>query len=63
MRTSNDLTISNCRIAGTLVVNCPGIKVTVSGNVLLEPSSRDYPALIVVGGLAMNNTSVGQTLS
>lgn len=53
LTTSQNVTIRNCRISGTLVVICPGKTVTIDGPVLLSPSRSDYPALIVDGDLVL----------
>jgi hypothetical protein len=63
VRTTSDLTIKNTRICGTLVVICPGHKVTLDGRVLLQPARSDFPALIVNGNLALNYSSTSTTLS
>jgi len=63
IRTTSDLTIKNTRIYGTLVVICPGHKVTLDGQVLLQPARADYPALIVNGNLVLQYSSTGTTLS
>jgi hypothetical protein len=48
---ASDITIRNCRIVGTLVVICPGKKVTIDGPVNIKPARRDYPALVVNGSI------------
>ena len=63
IRTSSDLTITNTRINGTLVVICPGHKVTLGGQVLLQPFRPDYPALVVNGNLLFQYTSTNTPLS
>jgi hypothetical protein len=63
IRTSSDLTIKNTRIYGTLVVICPGNKVTLDGQVLLQPARADYPALIVNGNVVLQYTSTNTPLS
>jgi len=60
---SSDLTIQNTRINGTLVVICPGHKVTLVGQLLFEPYRADYPALIVKGDVVFQYTSPGTPLS
>jgi hypothetical protein len=57
IRTSSDITISNSRIYGTLIIIAPGKNVTISGNVLLQPARSDYPALIVNGNLNLQFTT------
>ncbi len=48
---SNDLTIENCRIQGTLVIAMgSGKKLEIKKGVYWEPARPDYPALIVNGG-------------
>jgi hypothetical protein len=49
IRSSNDITIKNCRIYGTLVVISPGRRLTLTGANLIQPSRPDFPALIVNG--------------
>ncbi len=49
VRTASDLTIRDTRIHGTLVVICPGKKVTLGNNLLIHPYRADYPSLIVDG--------------
>ena len=59
--TTNDTTISNCRINGTLIVDCPGKTVTISGAMFMAPARTDYPVLIVNGKLVLQTS--GGTLS
>ncbi len=63
IRTNGDLTITNSRIFGTLVVICPGHKVTLGGQMLLQPARTDFPALIVNGNLVLQYTSASTSLS
>lgn len=63
IRTTSDLTIRNTRIYGTLVVICPGRKVTLDAQVLLQPYRPDYPVLIVNGNAVFQYTSAGTPLS
>jgi hypothetical protein len=64
IRPSNDFVIQNTRIHGTLVIVCPaGRKVTLSGQVLMQPYRSDYPSLIVYGNVEFNCTGSGATLS
>ena len=49
IRSTNDVTLKLTRIYGTLVVICPGRRLTIDNNVLLEPYRSDCPALVVVG--------------
>jgi hypothetical protein len=51
------ITISNCRINGTLVIDAPGQTVTISGSVFMAPARSDYPVLIVNGKLTMQADS------
>lgn len=63
INSATDITISNSRIYGTLIVNCPGKKVTLSGDVLIEPGRPDFPSLIVIGDLwVQSNGGPGTTL-
>lgn len=57
IQTGSDLTIKNSRIVGTLVVICPGKKVTLDGQVFLQPARSNLPALIIDGDLTLNYTS------
>ncbi len=57
IRTSSDLVLKNTRIYGTLVVICPGKKVTVDSSVLLQPYRLDYPSLIVDGDAVFQYSS------
>jgi hypothetical protein len=50
------LTISNCRINGTLVINASGATVTISGTNFMSPARPDYPVLIVNGQLTIQTT-------
>jgi hypothetical protein len=56
-KSTNDVTLKNCRIYGTLVVVCPGKKLVVDGSVLLQPISNDFPALIVDGDIEFRFSS------
>ncbi len=60
-----NLRIRRSRIAGTLVVICPGSTVTVEDHVLIENYRPDCPALIVHGDLvlAFDSTSPLQEAS
>jgi hypothetical protein len=58
-----DLTIQNSRIVGTLVINCPGKKVTIQNTVLMQAGRPDYPVLIVNGNAVFNYNSSGAFLS
>jgi hypothetical protein len=63
IRTNSDLTISNSRIYGTLVVLCSGHKVTMQNQVLFQPVRADYPTLIVDGNAVFQYSSQGTVLS
>lgn len=63
IRATGDVTIKNTRILGTLVVICPGYRVIIDNNVLLESANRDFPALIIVGDAELRYTTQGQVLS
>lgn len=50
VRTTNDLTIRDSRIHGTLVVICPGRTVRIEGHTVFHKAARpDYPVLIIDG--------------
>jgi hypothetical protein len=55
IRTTSDLTIKDSRIYGTLVVLCPGRKVTVDNSVVIHSARADYPTLIVDGDLVLQH--------
>ncbi len=57
VRASDNLTIRNSRIHGTLVVICPGKKLTLDAKVLLHGFRPDFPTLIVEGDLLLNFSS------
>lgn len=61
---SQDLTIKNSRIHGTLVLDATGKKVTVDGCVLLHNYRPERPVLIVKGDLELiyDSTSSGETV-
>jgi hypothetical protein len=63
VRTSSDLTIKNCRIDGTLVIICPGKRVTIEGAVLFQPARADYPSLIIHGDAEFKFTGGAGALS
>jgi hypothetical protein len=63
IRSSANLTITNTRVNGTLVVICPGKTLTLDGQLLFEPYRADYPALIVKGDVVFQYTSPGTPLS
>jgi hypothetical protein len=58
-----DVTIQNSRIVGTLVINCPGKKVTIQNQVLMQAGRPDFPVLIVNGNAVLNYNSSGVFLS
>lgn len=53
IKSSEDITIRDSRIHGTLVIIAPGRRVTIAGSVLMHPARSDYPTLIVVGDLVL----------
>jgi hypothetical protein len=57
INSSSDLTIGSIRVLGTLIINCPGKKVTFNGPALIQPARSDYPALIVNGDLVLRCNS------
>jgi hypothetical protein len=63
INTTADTTIQNSRIVGTLVINCPGKKVTIQNTVLMQAGRPDYPVLIVNGNAVFNYNSSGVFLS
>jgi hypothetical protein len=63
IRTSSDLTIRRSRIYGTLVVICPGHKLTIDNTVLIHPVRSDYPTLIVDGNAEFGFTGGDNLLS
>ncbi|MGQ9574698.1 MAG: hypothetical protein ACUVUC_05225 [Thermoguttaceae bacterium] len=63
IRTSSDLTIKKTRIWGTLVVICPGKKVVLDEEVLLQPYRTDYPTLVVQGDAVFQYTGLSAPLS
>lgn len=63
IRTAGDTLIRNTLIHGTLVVICPGRKVTIDSQVLFHPARADYPVLIVVGDVEFACNGSGTPLS
>lgn len=57
INSSSDLTINSIRVWGTLIINCPGKKVTFNGPMLIQPARSGYPALIVNGDLVLRSNS------
>ena len=56
------LTISNCRIVGTLVLTNTSLSgPTISGSQVWEPAVANYPTLIVQGNLAFQPTTTALT--
>ncbi|MBX3390032.1 MAG: hypothetical protein KF691_11345 [Phycisphaeraceae bacterium] len=51
------LIITNCRIAGTLVLLNPGLSTAVTGGVRWAPAVSNYPCLLVNGSIALQMTS------
>ncbi len=58
----SDLLIKNTRIHGTLVVRCPGKKVTLDHRVLLHNYRSDYPVLVVYGSVELKLRSATENL-
>ncbi|MBL8990840.1 MAG: hypothetical protein JNJ48_04585 [Phycisphaerae bacterium] len=54
---SSNLTIRDVRVSGTLIINCPGKKVTIDRAVLFQPANRNFPTLIVNGDLQLAGTA------
>jgi hypothetical protein len=57
IRSSSDITLKNSRINGTLVVICPGKKLTVDNSVYVHPARADFPSLIVNGDIEFRFTT------
>lgn len=57
------LVITNCRIAGTLVLLNPGAATAVTGSVRWVPAVTNYPCLLVNGSIAlqMSGTSLSES--
>lgn len=51
------LVITNCRIAGTLVLLNPGLSTAVSGSVRWFPAVSNYPCLLVNGSISLQMSS------
>jgi len=51
------IVITNCRIAGTLVLINPGSSSAVSGSVRWVPAVTNYPCLLVNGNIALQMSS------
>lgn len=51
------LIITNCRIAGTLVLLNPGLSTAVTGSVRWVPAVTNYPCLLVNGSIALQMSS------
>lgn len=60
---NSNLTIRDCRIVGTLVINAPGRTVDIDRNVLIQPARADYPALIINANADFKFTSTSELLS
>lgn len=54
---NNAVTISNCRIVGTLILLNPGSGTTVSGSVQWTPALANYPCLMVQGSISISLSS------
>lgn len=63
INSGSSITIADCRILGTLVINCPGQTVTVQNTVLMQPARSDYPVLIINGNALLRYNSPGSYLS
>jgi hypothetical protein len=63
IRSSNDITLTNTRIYGTLIIINPGKTVTIGGQVNITPIRTDFPTLIINGNCVMQFTSSGTPLS
>lgn len=61
--TGSDVNISDSRVEGTLVINCPGRTVKISSSVLMHNYRSDFPALIVNGNLELEFTGGSNTFS
>jgi len=59
----HDIKIERSRIHGTLVISCPGKKLTVEKKVLLHNARADYPVLIVDGNVEIKLKSGTEDLS
>lgn len=57
------ITISNCRVYGTLVINNPGSGSSINGAVYFAPAQTGYPSLMVKGNFTLNagTTSLSET--
>jgi hypothetical protein len=52
-----NVTISDCRIVGTLLLVNPGASSALSGAVVMEPAIRGYPCLVVDGNITLDASS------
>jgi hypothetical protein len=57
-----DITIRNCRIYGTLIVNAGTHKLVLESAMFMHPYRSDYPVLIVQGNLEIRISSYGVVL-
>jgi hypothetical protein len=57
LSTSSNVSITNARICGTLVIIAPGKIVTIQNSVFMQPARSDYPVLIVQGQLVLQADS------
>lgn len=51
---NSGITISNCRIIGTLILLNPGAGTTISGSVQWTPAVTNYPCLLVDGSVTIS---------
>jgi hypothetical protein len=54
---NTSITISNCRIVGTLILLNPGASTTISGSVHWTPAVSNYPCLLVNGAITLSLSS------
>jgi hypothetical protein len=53
---SSDLVIKNCRINGTLVIDCGSTKVSFTNQVFIQPARSDYASIVVRGALELTHS-------
>jgi hypothetical protein len=58
-----DITVSNCRIVGTLIILNPKDTSDIGNRVAITPVLPNYPALIVKGAVRLGNASFSASLS
>lgn len=56
VRSSSDFTIASAAIIGTLVIIAPGRKIAIGDGVVIMPHRPDYPSLLVVGDVRVEDT-------